>query len=397
MASGQQESNDVSSVLARLLADWDADDNPCPCRVASEMKVSLYKGVEDIAPGANVVLFCGKFADDQPNREGVQRRDNFTQRSVDGSFISESSFKQNLHLQSAIPDKHKHRIHLKFTDRNGNTQGMDFDFKFCGKGTIFGHHHRLTVQLQDMQTVENPGKAVSDITGEEVPLRGPLAKNRVGGLVYDWLNELLEAAGGVFYDENSVLDVLRREKALESIHTSVPLADRIPLSWNPCNSMPNMPQSLKDARDRYMDSGFSVYSRLCFIEEITNRLKAKGDDRVSLESLLEAQVIPCYPVFHINPHGPGVWDEDREVVFAGVLQKDVENKSHVSNYALCKRIERLTGTFYKPEELLDAAERCATHHQPANDVYSSTVVCGCKLFFLGVTLATRKERMKCAN
>lgn len=394
MASDQQESNDVSSVLAGLLADWDAYDNPGPCGAVTEMKVYPYKGVDDIVPGANVVLFSGRFADDQPNRDGVSRRDNYTQRSIEGSFITDT---KGLRLQSAIPDRHKHRIHLMFTDGKGNRQGMDFDLKLCGKGTVFGHHHRLTVELRDMPTDDNQGKAVSDVTGEDVPFKGPLNKKHLGALVYDWLDDLFGATGSVFYDEDSVLDVLKREKALECLKTAIPLENRIPLSWNPCNSMPSMPQSLKDARDRYMDSSFSVYSRLCYIEEIINRLKAKGDDRVSLESLLEAQVIPCYPVFRVNPHGPGVWDEDREVIFAGVLQNDKENKTHVSNHALCKRIERLTGTFYEPEDLLKAADRCAMHYEPANDVFSTTTVCGCKLYFLGVTLTTRKEQERCAS
>jgi len=358
------------------------------------MKVTLYKGVDSIKPGKNIVLFCGQFLDQMVHSPGKLEPEHYSSGDIGKTLLG---YGTKLNVLSAYPDKRKHQIHFTMVDKDGNKQFMEFDLRHCGKGTVFGHHRRLTVELQEFPNGEHKGKAVSAFTGESVPFKGALGKKKIGGLLYDWLDGFLSDVGPVFFNPEKVLDILARETALEDMtHTPLRMEERIPLGWNPCSSFSSLPAKIREARDAYQLSNYSTFKRLNYEEAIGNALKAR-EDAVTLEQLLDAHAIPCYPLFRINPHGPGVWDEDKIVRFIGIYQKGGAGRVNVSNYSLCERIKQSTGIACTPDELYAACKECCDYVSPPRDTYIATKVSGCTLYFLGTTEVIRKERVKCAS
>ena len=205
------------------------------------MFIKPYKGVDSILPGKHIVLLCGQYADNVVTPSGELKNDSFSNHVISKSNLGTDVL---MRVQSSQADRRRHRINVTFADDSGNRQRLAFDLKMCGKGTVFGHHHKLTVELREFPNKKGPGKAVSDITGENVPFKGALSKNSLPGLLYDWIDELFNELD-VFFDPESVLDALRKEHALECfVHKNLELAKRIPLCWNPGNVLKGLPKDL---------------------------------------------------------------------------------------------------------------------------------------------------------
>lgn len=285
----------------------------------------------------------------------------------------------------------KRDIDILLGDNNGTTQQLQYSIRGCGKGNVFGHHHRLTVKLLEYPVGENKGKAVSAITGANVPFRGVQLKSNLKHLVRDWLYNLFKETASVFFDEEKVLDVFDREASLEDCA----MESYIPLSWNPMHAT-NIPDDVKRLREDLIDSPYNSYRQMTYADCLLSYITGESMP-ISIEELIDMELLPCYPVFNVSPYGPRTWDEDKYVRYAGVLQNPIKkNNVHFSNHTLCKKLERWLGQKVDLNELLKAVDKPEGKTSNATDVYSSVEIEGCELFFLGVTeQSIRKEKTEC--
>ena len=385
-----QEAFNEYSRLAWLLVHWCPHARQSISRGNPKMKAYLYTGVHDIPPGKNIVVFCGRFQQEYYGASGGDLiKDKFTRSTIRSTYTGDS---ETMRVVSTRAYPKKRDIDILLADANGTTQQLQYSIRGCGKGNVFGHHHRLTVKLLEYPVGDNKGKAVSAINGMPVPFRGVQLKSNLKFMVRDWMYHLFSDVAPVFFDEDKILDIFDREEALENCD----MESYIPLSWNPMHAT-NIPDDIKRLREDLIDSPGNNYRQMTYADCLLTYL-TRDKTNLSLEEMIDLELLPCYPVFNVSPYGPRVWDEDKYVRYAGVLQKQrtKKNNTHFSNHTLCKKLERWLGRKVDIEELLKAVDRPEGRLTNATDVYSSVEIEGCELFFLGVTeQTTRKEKSEC--
>lgn len=352
------------------------------------MKVYQYTGVYDIQPGKNIVLFCGRFQRDYYNITGTLVKDKYTRSVIRNTYTGDSD---SMRVISTRAYPKARDIDILLGDSNGTTQQIQYTIKGCGKGNVLGHHHRLTVQIIDYPTKDIKGKAISARNGMVVPFKGPQLHTNLKEMVRKWLYELFSHTTEVFFNPELMLDILERERVVEEID----MGPYIPLRWNPLRAV-NIPDDLKNARDNLMQLPRNIYRQMTYADNLLTYMTRDDDKRISIEQMIDLELIPCYPVFSVSPYGPRMWDEDKFVRYAGVLQKTPKNNTNFSNHTLCKKIERWIGTKVDADELLAAAEETARNIDLPQDIFPKVEIQNCQLYFLGVTeQEIRKENPQC--